>query len=519
MYIPLTFEGALSKCLFASGGLEGFFISGSEQYKYHLFTGSANLVVQKGTIDNVQIYVIGGGGGGARGTANVSQAGGGGGGGTNFTMNARLYQGTYNIQVGKGGDIQSTQNTAGFNGVTSSFKGANINMIAGAGGGAPDAGGGISGNGFAGGTGGFDNGGGGGGSTGVGDDSTAIKAGNGGAGNTFFIAGIGIGYGCGGGGYARFTADEPGFSCNDAAFGAGGEGNNSPNDGANRYGMGGGGGGDIGAAGGSGSVIIQYTIFDYCTNYFNETGSCGCRQITFGIDDQNYTPDRTGSYIYMPCGESKFASGSLSAYAPLTVCAVSNSYFTFTPNVNTPLPLLPTASFAITGPECFSASLVSIPCSPEAFPATSQSIIVTNYTPSGSGGNPNTFRFVAKNATTHSIYTSTSARVNYVCISTGSLFEGLDRYPKVLTGPSNILFNTASCNNVTFQSTATFPNNRFYRYYDCNGVSVAGSFNGPGSLNVCIDRSAPFGFTGNSGSTSVTIGTECLGLHFDTGSC
>ena len=56
MYIPLTFEGALQKCLFAtSSATEGYFISGSQQWKYHWFTGSGALTVQKGTIDNVQI--------------------------------------------------------------------------------------------------------------------------------------------------------------------------------------------------------------------------------------------------------------------------------------------------------------------------------------------------------------------------------------------------------------------------------------------------------------------------------
>ena len=71
MYIPLTFEGALQKCLFASGGVEGFYISGNTQYAYHWFTGSGQFVVNKGSIDNVEIYVIGGGGGGGNRNTSV----------------------------------------------------------------------------------------------------------------------------------------------------------------------------------------------------------------------------------------------------------------------------------------------------------------------------------------------------------------------------------------------------------------------------------------------------------------
>ena len=101
MYIPLTFEGALSKCLYASGGIEGSFISGSTQYNWHLFTQSADLTVLKGTIDAVRIYIIGGGGGGA---CEDNSAGGGGAGEVKILTNQRLFGGVYTMGVGAGGE-------------------------------------------------------------------------------------------------------------------------------------------------------------------------------------------------------------------------------------------------------------------------------------------------------------------------------------------------------------------------------------------------------------------------------
>lgn len=517
MYIPLTFEGSQAKCLFATGGYEGYFISGSQQYKYHWFTGSASLEVQKGTIDNVQVYVIGGGGGGARGTANVVPAGGGGGGGTNFKLNAILYQGTYNVSVGSGGSVQLTEQSNGFSGVGSSFVGANLNLGAGGGGGGTwgaGGGGGTSGNGFAGGSSQAKNGGGGGGSTAVGNSGTTVKAGDGGAGNIFYIAESDNGFGCGGGGYAIDTAAVQGFSCNGTNYGAGGEGNNNAGSGANRFGMGGGGGGSYGAEGGSGSVIIQYPIYDYCTNHFNETGSCGCREVTFDTTDPlNYYPYQTGSYIYMPCGGDRFVSGSLISYGPLTVCAVSNSYFSYVIGDSVD-PLVETIrqGFANSGPECLSASLVPVACSPEAFVPTCNSKIVTIYTPSASVGTPNSFGYVSPNATEHSTYDSTSARVKYICISTGSLYASNQRYPQVLTGGNASMINSASCNTVTFTSTVPPGFNRQGKYYDCNGNYQTFAGNGPFSITACIDTNTFFGFVGpgTTGSTSVTIGGDCL---------
>ena len=518
MYIPLTFEGSQAKCLFATGGYEGYFISGSQQYKYHWFTGSANLEVQKGTIDNVQIYVVGGGGGAA--TYIPSSGGGGGGGGAvTYTMNGRLFQGTYSVGVGAGGTGGAAEQTAGDNGSPSSFIGSNLNMVAGGGQGGGQ-GGNLGNGGAAGGPGG--------GAGGAGGSSSGS---NGGYGTTIYFASEGAqGYGCGGGGASSvFNGNDGDGGCNDA--GSGDPTGAAPGgSGPNRYGVGGGGGNgpgyQLGGPGGSGSVMIQYPIYDYCSNYFNETGSCGCRQITFDTTDPlNYYPYQTGSFLYQPCGENRFVSGSLIAYAPLTVCAISNSYFSYVIG-DTIDPLVPTvragfvnSEFFPTGaPECVSASLVPVACSTEAFVPTCTSSIVTIYTPSASVGTPNTFYYVAKNETTHSLYTSTQAEVKYFCISSGSLYAGNQIYPQVLNGNFTALYNTASCNNVTFTSTAL--GTRTYRYYNCNGNAVLSAFGGGGgTITVCVDRSAPFGFYGTTSSTSVTIGGDCLSGSFNTGSC
>lgn len=512
MYIPLTFEGSQAKCLFATGGYEGYFISGSQQWKYHWFTGSANLEVQKGTIDNVQIYVVGGGGAGATGTP-FAGGGGGGGGAVTYTMNGRLFQGTYSASAGAGGAPVAVQSSPGLNGSSTSFIGSNITMIAGGGQGGGQ-GGNIGTGGAAGGSGG-----------GVGGNGASAPCTDGAIGTLINFAGEdAAGYGCGGGGATSVFTGNDCFSCNGTSYGGAPGGS-----GANRYGMGGAGGNNpgypVGGYGGSGSVMIQYPIYDYCTNYFNETGSCGCREITFDTkNDLNYYPDITGSFIYMPCGENRFVSGSLIAYAPLTVCAVSNSYFSYTIGdaiapvvVSVQQGFVNSEWFPTGAPECVSASLVSVPCSPEAFVPTCTSSIVTIYTPSGSGGNQNDFYYVAKNATTHSVYSSTSNGVKYICISTGSLYAGNQTYPQILTGNYPSLYNTASCNTTRFSSGTV--QSRFYKYYNCNGQQINAVMGGPGFADICIDTSVPYGFYGVTSATSVTVGASCLSSYFDTGSC
>jgi hypothetical protein len=529
MYIPLTFEGALSKCIFAtavSGAMEGYFISGSQQWKYHWFTGSGNLVVDKGTIDNVQIYVVGGGGGGA--TANPFGGGGGGGGGAvTYTMNGRLFAGTYSSVIGAGGESVNVQDTAGTNGRASTFIGNNINMSAGGGQGGGQ-GGNIGTGGAAGGAGG--------GAGGAGGSSTCS---NGSIGTLIYFAGQnGAGYGCGGGGATSVFTGGDCFSCNDTSYGGAPGGY-----GANRYGMGGAGGNNpgypIGGFGGSGSVMIQYPIYDYCNNYFNETGSCGCKEITFDTTDPfNYYPNQTGSYLYMPCGEDNFVSGSLIAYAPLIVCAVSNSYYSYVIG-DTVEPLVPTVragfvndTWLPNAPQCVSASITPTTCSVEWFAPTCTSSIVTIYTPSGSGGNPSEFGYVAKNATTHSIYTSTSARVNYFCISTGSLYGGNQIYPQLLTGNYAALYNTASCNTIELQASwagkTVGAGNTTYYYYACNGEKTSvtlsrptNNFTGTISASFCRDMITPTYFvrSGIAPTEYLYTGSVCLGANFNTGSC
>jgi hypothetical protein len=374
---------------------------------------------------------------------------------------------------------------------------------------------------WTGGTGGTPNG-------GAGGNGGTNIGGNGSLGVIVYVDGYGYGYGCGGGGAENiFSGGPSGFSCNDVSYGAGASGGSNAGDGAPYYGMGGGGGngGRIGARGGSGSVIIQYPIYDYCSNYFNETGSCGCIQTTLDVSDGlNYYPEQTASYIYMPCGGTEFVSGTIDAYFPKTFCVVSNSYYSFVG------PYYTNTGFITSGPECVSASLTPVACSPEAFPATCNSSIVTIYTPSGSGGNINTFGYVAKNETTHSTYTSTSNRVKYICISTGSLFEGNERYPKVLTGNFASLYNTASCNTITF--VTTWPSTSLptatstYTYYQCDGnrttlTLTKNTPTGQGATrsgSVCRDMSTP-AVIGGGGTQFVYISGSCLSGSFDTSSC
>jgi hypothetical protein len=519
MYIPLTFEGALQKCLFASGGYEGYFISGSQEYKYHYFTGSANLQVQKGTIDNVQIYVIGGGGGGGN-RNNFRGAGGGGGGGVNYTTTGRLFQGTYSVVVGRGGADQTVSNTNGFNGSPSSFIGSNLSMTA------TGGGGGIGLDASTGGTGGSPNGGNGGaGGTSVGGDGSP--------GITIYLDEYGYGYGCGGGGAEDVFGGAPsGFSCNDTQYGAGASGGSDAGDGAPFYGMGGGGGNGsrIGRRGGSGSVIIQYPIYDYCSNYFNETGSCGCRQTTLDVSDGlNYLPEQTASYIYMPCGGTEFVSGTIDAYFPKTFCVVSNSYYSFAG------PYYTNSGFITSGPECLSASLTPVACSPEAFPATCESKLVSFWAASASVGNVNTFGYVAKNATTHSLYTTTTQEISYFCISTGSLFEGNQRYPQVLTGNFATLYNTASCSNTEFTASWNGVGSSLaiatITFLQCDGTITTLSVQRNATSGItnryitglCVDRTYPvttnYAVSGPIPTRTVNFGTSCLGNYIDTGSC
>ena len=514
MYIPLTFEGALQKCLFASGGYEGYFISGSQEYKYHLFTGSANLEVQKGTIDNVQIYVVGGGGGG--GNRNTARgAGGGGGGAVNYTMNGRLFQGTYSVSIGGGGANQTTGNSNGFSGGSSQFIGSNLSMTA------PGGGGGIGLDASTGGTGGTPNG----GNGGNGGTSTG---GNGSLGVLIYLDEYGNGYGCGGGGAEDVFGGAPsGFSCNGVQYGAGASGGSDAGEGAPNYGMGGGGGNGsrIGKGGGSGVVIIQYPIYDYCSNYFNETGSCDCRQITFDITDPlNYYPQYTGSYLYTQCGTNTFVSGTLQPYYPKTVCAASGSWFWVVSNSGYGNSSNPVNS---TYPQCLSASYGVETCVTQSFPPTCNSNL---YTFSNSGSGASQIYWVPKNSGNLSYSNLGAGAVTYQCVSNGTI-GSIGSYPY---GGSAGVFTTASCSNTTFTATWNGVGSALaaaiVKFTQCNGVVTEiglerGATSGTTvrSVSFCSDGTGPittrYAVSTPIPTMTVSYGSSCLGNYIDTGSC
>lgn len=235
------------------------------------------------SVASVDYLVVGGGGGGGGAT---DGGGGGGGGGEVATGSSNVAIQNYTITVGLGGDGGST--SFGTSGGTSSF-GAIDNAIGGAGGGVDggngqngSSGGGgggdastsgtggtgsagnNGGNGFASGTLSLRAGGGGGGSSGAGTNATSGQGGNGGNGTSSSITGTATIYGAGGGGgSSNNTAGEGGNSGLGGA-GNGGSDSNGFNAEANRGG-GGGGAGDgtdikTGGDGGSGIVVIAYTL-------------------------------------------------------------------------------------------------------------------------------------------------------------------------------------------------------------------------------------------------------------------
>jgi len=499
MYIPLTFEGALQKCLFASSSTtEGFFVSGSQQWKFHWFTGSGQFVVDKGSIDNARIYVIGGGGGGATGQFNSIAAGGGGGGGVTSVSNAILYKGTYQIVVGKGGNAGSGSQSNGSSGVASSFIGPNLNLTASAGGGGTfGAGttGGTSGNGFGGGLTSFTNGGGGGGAFGTGSNATSTKAGNGGIGLSLQVSepiansADTWGFGCGGGGYNAISTNQPGFSCNGTNYGNGGDGSSNGGDGANYYGMGGGAGSTLGGKGGSGSVIIQYPITDYCGNYFDRTGSCGCREITFDASDAlDFYPNLSASYFYSPCGTNTYVSGSVVAYAPITVCANSGSFFVGPSGSEVSIIGILTGS--LTQPQCTSGQ--------KGYPETC--ITLAPFTSSCSssfytyfGYNDNGYAYwVGRNSSNISFTTfsngeniSGSKGGVYVCQSTiasnPAAYANIDRF----TGAKCLVLNYTRGIGVSAL--------RRLNWYDCGGTFRTQSFSFPGDVNFNFTASFALG--------------------------
>lgn len=496
MYIPLTFEGALQKCLFASGGIEGTFISGSEQWAYHLFTSSATFEVQKGTLDKVQILVVGGGGGGAYGYP----AGAGGAGGVNFQNNIRLFAGNHTIFIGKGGAggaAAITSDNVGNNGISSSFIGSGLSIVANGGNGGQFGSGlgekaGNSGapTSFIGGNNSGTSGGGGGGASANGTNGST-SGGTGGAGLSYYFAGSAKDFGCGGGGSGDATNDNGAAGC--ASGGIGGD-TTSRNTSAVAY-YGGGGGGALrgyltpGGDGGSGSVIIQYPIYDYCSEFFNETGSCDCREVTFDCTDSlNYSPNITGSYLYTPCGTNTFTSGSLKAYFPTTVCAASNSFYWYTDYQG-----VTQTGFANTGAECSTGSL----CVTQSFqPTCSGSYIFYK------GGTSSTLYYIPLTSSSFE-YTSVGNNiVDYKCISSGS-FGKIGYYPYGLSGAGAQL----STSSIDFCTSYTFTpgsGTQTATYYDCKTdtlVSIAIS----SPTSFCTRNGRPRTISG-AGSTIVAGG-------------
>jgi hypothetical protein len=270
----------------ASGG----YIYADSTYYYHSFLSSGTFTPSQAL--TVDYLVVAGGGGGS-----TNEAGGGGAGGLRSTVTSTGGLGTlesalslssatnYTVTVGGGGAAAGTVGTQGSNSVfatiTSTGGGGGGNGGAVGGPGGSSGGGGANGSnaagtrtaspvqGFSGGAGSPANGGagGGGGAGAVGVAGTASTAGNGGAGLELaaFATATGTGvnkFYAGGGGGGAFT----GSTQSRGGFGGGGAGGaGTPTVGtaaiANTGGGGGGagtGGGIVGAAGGSGLVIVRY---------------------------------------------------------------------------------------------------------------------------------------------------------------------------------------------------------------------------------------------------------------------
>ncbi len=252
-------------------------------------TGTVTFVPPSG-VDEVEYLIVGGGGGGGTSTTFGTAGSGGGGAGGVLTGSLDVINTSYDVIVGQGGVNGSGGNNSGANGGDSSF-GVNVgeNLIAlgggggvggngngadgGSGGGGRGGTGGVglqsgtaqSGQGNNGGTGsssgGF-GGGGGGGALSAGGNHSSTNGGGGGAGIESLITGSSLLVGGGGGGGGA-NSDGVGSG----GVGGGGRGANdgsAATAGEDNTGGGGGGGNNnrLGASGGSGVVILRYTITD-----------------------------------------------------------------------------------------------------------------------------------------------------------------------------------------------------------------------------------------------------------------
>jgi hypothetical protein len=262
----------------ATGGTVTDIVDGGVEYRVHEFTTSDDFVVSQG--GEVEYLVVAGGGG--SGGVGTGAASGGGGAGGLLAGTTNVSVGTIAVVVGAGGAAGAVGNSTGGNGGNSSI----ASVATAVGGGASDrvtpfvgrsggSGGGGS-NAAAGGLGtvgqgndggsSFSNptGGGGGGAGASGSNAAAGVSGTGGTGVQSLITGTATFYAGGGGGGLRATTGTPGAG----GSGGGGNGGLDAIGVAGTNGLGGGAGGSaggavtrVGAAGGSGVVIIRYVLF------------------------------------------------------------------------------------------------------------------------------------------------------------------------------------------------------------------------------------------------------------------
>ena len=277
--VTSTTSELISRQVAATGGT----VTTYAGYKVHTFLTSSNFIVSAG--GQVDIMMVGGGGGGG------GSGGGGGAGGMIVQAGRNLTAATYAIVIGAGGGVSGTTAGDGTAGSNTTFNatdlvamggGLGYHSTAAAVGGGSGGGSGYYGTSGGGseiqttqsgdsGTYGFGNdggsgggyvapgysGGGGGGAGGVGGDAAAgANRGNGGAGkDNLYRTGVNITYGGGGGGSTR-----------SGSVGSGGSGGGGAGGSAGTANLGGGGGGGAGPgmtnayAGGSGIVVIRYTV-------------------------------------------------------------------------------------------------------------------------------------------------------------------------------------------------------------------------------------------------------------------
>jgi hypothetical protein len=263
-----------------SGTPTGTYTDAGIDYAYYEFTASGTLTVD--TAGFTDVLAVGGGGGGAVGTgsANVA-AGGGGAGGHLYELNTYLPAGTLTVTVGAGGDGSPNAGNVGMSGYPGQPSRIGNTLIAvgggpgewtgspsvngyggsGGGGGYLISGGpGLTGQGNNGGSGTSNGGGGGGGAGAVGGNGGSNIGGNGGAGLSTSLNNVATTRAGGGGGGAGSTGGAGGS-------GGGGAGSNTsgaaPTAGTANTGGGGGGKGanvPLGAAGGSGIVIVRVKV-------------------------------------------------------------------------------------------------------------------------------------------------------------------------------------------------------------------------------------------------------------------